>query len=114
MGRPTLDSTNEHTHLGAPIPEMDIRYDLVTLEGNYALQAFPDDAGAQMADMHRLGDIWSAIVYDNPSSVMRQRYSHSPIVGNCLQMLGNKIVVQDEINKAGAGNADGANMRQLG
>ena len=74
-------AVNDLAELRAPVAEMVVRDDLVPDEPRHARQAIADDRRAQMADVHRLGDVRAAEVDDDAARLFRRRHAQARGVG---------------------------------
>ena len=54
---PAFPAMQNHPELGAPIPDMVVRDHLVAHPARHARQRITDKGAADVADMHRLGDV---------------------------------------------------------
>jgi len=61
------DSHDQQAHLKAPVAEVGVAQDLVAAEAVDAFDGFADDRRPQVAHVHRLGHIGSAVVDHDPA-----------------------------------------------
>ncbi len=88
VGLADLQLRDEHAHLQAPIAHMHVADGLVADELEDAADGIADDGGAQMADMHRLGDVGSAVIQHHDLGLRLGRLAEARITGNPVHLPG--------------------------
>ena len=64
---------DQQAHLEAPVAEVGVAQHLVAAEAVEPLDRLADDRGAQVADVHLLGDVGAAVVDEHPPRRRRPR-----------------------------------------
>ncbi len=94
---PPVDDLAE---LRAPVAEMVVGDDLITHEPRHARQAIADDRRAQVADVHRLGDVRAAEVDHHHGRRLRQGHAEARGVGvERAESVGQELRPQAEIDE---------------
>ena len=73
VGPPHCELGDELSHLQAPIAEVHVARDGPAVGAEQPLQRVADDRGAQMSDMHRLGDVRPAEIDDDALALPARR-----------------------------------------
>ena len=84
---------------------------LVAGEDEQAPQRFADDGGAQMADMHGLGDVGAAVIHHHHLALLGGD-GETLVVGDLVGVLGERLVGQRQVDEARAGQRDVAQLGQ--
>ena len=71
------DVFDQHPELGAPVTDVVLRDHLVSEGGEDTVEAVADDGGAQVPDVHLLGDVGRRVVDDDP---LRMRGATQPVM----------------------------------
>ena len=96
----------EHAKLGAPVAHMVAADGVVADGGQHAHQRVADDAGAQVADVHFLGQVGRGVI-DNHLLARALRFDAQRGAGQRgADLAGQKDRVEVDVDKAGAGNFD--------
>src|SRR5262249_45045373 len=74
-----FEAVNQDAELGAPVAEVIIGNDLVPKEAQQPIKGVADDGAAQVADVHRLGDVRRTVV-DNKDLTRRGIGDTEPFV----------------------------------
>ncbi len=103
---------DQEAHLEAPVAEVGVAPDDVAAEAEQPLQAFADDGGAQVADVHRLGHVRTGVVDDDLERRPVQRGAGQGLVGgDFCGALRQGGVGELQVDKAGTGNLDRGQAR---
>ena len=103
-----LPAPQDHAELGTPVPDVVVRNHMVPHKTGHAGKGVTNNGGADVAHMHRLGDVGSGKVNDNgfgglhffhPQPVIRQHGQQARCV---------KFRPDAEIDESGPGNFQGA------
>ncbi len=100
------DGNDQKAHLIAPVAEVRVTDDLVTQEAQDALQAFTDHRGAQMADVHRLGDVGPAEIDDDLAFGGNERGAQAWVGGDRIGARAERRIGQDEVEETRTGDID--------
>ena len=102
--RPLPKVLDEHAELRAPIADVILAHDLVPTEVEDAGQRIADDRGAQVADVHLLGDVRLGVV-DHGRARNGERRHAQPGVEPALCHLGrDRRVRHREVDEPGPGH----------
>ena len=88
--------------LRAPVAEMVVGDDLVSGEPRDAGQRVAEDGAADVADMHRLGDVGRAEVDDDALRVPGFRHPAAGVTGQGAELLRDPLRFEAEVEEAGA------------
>ena len=97
---------DQQPHLEAPVAEVRVAPDGVAPETEQALQALADDRRAQVADVHRLGDIGAAVVDDDLARLGHGRSAGHRAGGHFGRAFGQRPVRHADIDEARPGDLD--------
>jgi hypothetical protein len=111
VGPADLQLGDDHAHLQAPIAHMHVADHLVAGEDEQAPQRFADDGGAQMADMHGLGDVSAAVVHHHHLALLGGN-AETLVVGDRVGVLAERSIGQRQVDEARAGQRDVAQLGQ--
>ena len=106
VGVAAADFDDEHAHLQPPVAEVDVADDVVAAEAEESLEAFADDAGAQVADVHGLGDVGPAVIEHDAPGVVDGGDAETVIAGHLVDVLGEEGISEADVDEAGAGEVD--------
>jgi hypothetical protein len=103
-----LDFRDQLAHLQAPVAQMHVADHRPAIGAVKPLQAIADDGGAQMADMHRLGDVGTAEIdhhgarFTIPCAGVGR--TQPRIARQAIETVRQRRIGDVEIEKAGAGD----------
>ena len=98
---------DEHPERRAPITDVILLRHPMTEELQHPHERVTDDGGAQMADVHFLGNVRMRIVDDDMFDARRWAYSEVLVSGSDGELAGEKFVRERQIEKTRAGDIDG-------
>lgn len=93
-------------HLQAPIAHMDVAGDMIAAGTEQSLQAVADDRRAQMPDMHRLGDIRTAKIDDDPAGRWAREKAGLRVSGQRFHPRIERARSDNQVQEAGASDLD--------
>src|SRR5262245_31537587 len=99
-----LVAINDHSELRAPITEMIVADNRVAKKLQRAIEAFANDGGSNVADVHRLGNVRGTEINYIRARLFCQRYANSLIGDGRRGVLGNEVVAQLQVDKPRPGN----------
>jgi len=97
---------DEHPELGAPVAEVILPDDVRTEEPQHASEAVTDDRGAQVADVHLLGDVRRRVVDDRPPALLGHADAQARAGQPTCDLPPYRRVGEGEVEKAGPGDRD--------
>ena len=92
---------DDEAHLVAPVSHVDVPQHLVSHEPADTLNALPDDGGAEMSHMERLGHIGSAVVDEDRLGCAALLHSQLSVLPHLIQIACYIFIVQFDIDEAG-------------
>ena len=111
FGVGVTDRGDQQAHLEAPVPEVGVTDDLVAAEAVEALDGLADDRGAQVTDVHLLGDVGAAVVDDHAPRGRDGLGAGAGVRGDGVGALGEGRVGELQVDEAGAGDVDAGEAR---
>ena len=109
---------DDHPELRAPVADVIVADDVVAEELGDARERVAEDGRADVADVHRLGDVGRAEVDDDRAWVRGARDAEALIGEERGDALRDRVGAQGEIDEAGAGDlrrvqmSDDAELRE--
>ncbi len=106
------DGADQQAHLEAPVAEVGVAHHLVAAEAVQALDRLADDRGAQVAHVHRLGDVGAAVVDHHPAGTAPA--ARRPARGSAaisLARVDRASLGDAHVDEAEAGDLDGGQAR---
>ena len=111
LGFPRVE---EHAELRAPIADVVVAHDRVAEEGGDAGEGVAEDGGADVADVHRLGDVGGAEVDDDRLRLPGGGDAEPRVGGEGGELVFEGGGEEAEIDEAGAGDfGRGAEVRHV-
>ena len=95
---------DEHSKLRAPIADVIIGDDAVAEEFSDAGESVAENCGADVTNVHRLGNIRRTEINDDGFRFRDHRYAVAFIAGSTGDLCGDENRFEFEINEAGAGD----------
>ena len=84
---------DQQAHLEAPVAEVGVAQHLVAAEPVEPLDGLADDRGAQVADVHLLGDVGAAVVDDAPGAAAGTwRRADARVGGDLARRAGQRLL----------------------
>ena len=100
-GHALFEFRDHEAHLQAPVSQMDITDDILSVEAGDALDRLADDRAAQMSDMQGLGHIGTAVVDDDLLRLFRKRHAETIVRAHLLQVRLQKALFHIQIQETG-------------
>ena len=97
---PTVDDLAE---LGAPVADVVVGDDAMTEATRDPGQGIPEDGAADVADMHRLGDIRRTEVDEDGTGSSGRLHTQANIAAEVVHGIGKGGVQHPEVDEAGSG-----------
>ena len=98
-----LPPVDDHPELGAPVADVVVAGDVVAEEAEDADEGVADDRAAEVAHVHRLGDVGGREVDDHPPWL--GPFDAEPVVvDRLLQAIAEPVVLQPQVDEAGTGH----------
>lgn len=95
---------SDHAKLSTPIADVVVGDDLVAEEAGDAGEAIANDGGADVADVHRLGDVWRGEIEHDGAWSIGGGSAEASAVGAVQDVAGEVRRVDAEIDEARAGD----------
>ena len=99
-----LVAVQQHPELRAPVAEVVIADHLVPQEPQRAADGVPDGGAAEMADMHRLGDVRRGEIHRDRFRVRRERRSEPVVAAQVRRLAGQHVVPHPQVEEPRAGD----------
>jgi hypothetical protein len=99
-----LVAIDDHSELGTPVANVVITDDAVAEEAERTGQRVADDGRADVADVHRLGDVGRGIIDDDRAGIFNGRDAEALVVDGLIELVSEPVIAEAEINEAGAGD----------
>ena len=101
LGFPRVE---EHAELGAPVADVVVAHDAMPEEGGAAGEGVAEDGGADVADVHRLGDVGRAEVDEDGLRLLRGGDAEARVGGEGGELAFEGAGEEAEIDEAGPGD----------
>src|SRR5436190_18703558 len=95
-----LKAVEKNAELRSPVAEVIVADDLVSEKTQQARQGVADNRAAQVADVHRLGDIRAAEIDDVSLCLRQRRDPQARIAGDLPNQRGQPISFEANVDKA--------------
>ncbi len=105
---------DDQTHLQAPVAHVDITDGVVAKGTEDALDTLAYDGGAKMPNVQRLGDVRSAVVYNNGFGNGLLLQTEIRLGAHLLKICGKPLAGNDKVEKARSGGTDAVEIRIVG
>ena len=105
MVKDGLPAVQDHAKLRAPVADVVVGDDLVPHEAGDAGERVADEGAADVADVHRLGDVWRGEIDDDGLRRIDLRHADVLVLDDHREALGERGGAQREVEKAGAVDA---------
>ena len=105
-GRSSQHGDDQQAHLEAPVAEVGVAQHLVAAEAVEPLDRLADDRGAQVADVHLLGDVGAAVVDQHPARRRDRAGAGARIGGDRVGARRERRVADPQVDEARAGDLD--------
>ena len=99
-----LVAVNDHAELGAPVADVIVADYVVAGELQHPAERVADHGGADMPDVHGLGDVGGREVDDESSRLGDRGDAQPPIAQGRRQPLGEPGVAAAQVDEAGPGD----------
>ncbi len=99
-----LVAIDDHPELRAPVAEVIVADRLVAQELQRAIQAIADHGAADVAHVHRLGDVRGAVIDHVRARLLDRRHAETLVGKRRRGLLGQHIVAQSQIDESRAGD----------
>ncbi len=95
---------DEHAELAAPVADVVLGDDGVARRGEHPVEAVADDRGAQVPDVHELGDVGGAVVDDDPLRLGGHLDAGVRVLEHLGRDLREHVRPDADVDEAGAGD----------
>jgi hypothetical protein len=101
-----LPPVENHAELGAPVPDVIVGDDLVPHKCGDACETVADDRAADVADVHRFGNVRRAEIDNNRLRIPDARDIEALVGADGVQFACQRVIADGEVQEARAVHAD--------